>query len=354
MAVEKDLYEKIAAYLSGNISPGDKIDLDNWRNSSGENERLFQEASAIWKHANIRLEYDGDANEDWIGLQSLLDKHVTVSFWSKTWFKVAAVMLLLISAIWIVNLDKSKSKQITEKLVYQSGTAVKTIILPDSSTVWLNSNSTMEYSIDMANKTRTVNLIGEAYFKVKRSDSLSFTALTENSRTHVVGTSFNLKQYDHKTSLAVAEGVVEFSSRDTVQVIIVRKKEAASVSNSEKPLKTKYLPEVGNWRTKNNSAFSHEKESPKAFMHTDFKWRKNALNLSVIEGHIKSNSTLAGYKNITLRISYRKKSGKVISTPFTIAGPLAASGKIYFEKRLMDLFSDTRDVKVEIESAEVF
>jgi transmembrane sensor len=237
--------------------------------------------------------------------------------------------------------------------VYQSGSSVETIVLPDSSTVWLNSNSTLEYSMDPDNKTRTVNLIGEAYFNVKRNDSVSFTAFTKNSRTHVMGTSFNLKQQDNTTSLAVAEGVVQFTSLDTVQAIIVRKKEAAYISNSEKPLKIKYSPEVGNWRIKNNSSFNHERETPKAFMHTEFKWRKNAINLSIIEGHIKSNATLAEYKNITLRVSYRKKSGKIISTPFTVAGPLVPSGKIYFEKRLMDLFSDTQDIKVEIASAEV-
>ena len=55
------------------------------------------------------------------------------------------------------------------------------ILLPDSSTVWLNANSTLEYTNEFGKTTREVTLKGEAFFDVKKN-SKAFIVKTEKFR----------------------------------------------------------------------------------------------------------------------------------------------------------------------------
>lgn len=72
------------------------------------------------------------------------------------------------------------------------------LVLPDSSKVWLNSDSRLSYPDEFTGKTRKITLEGEAYFEVKKDTLHPMIVQTKKDfAIEVKGTSFNIKCYDN-------------------------------------------------------------------------------------------------------------------------------------------------------------
>ena len=69
-------------------------------------------------------------------------------------------------------------------------------ILPDGSTVTLNSDSEIKYNKDFASNNREVYLTGEAFFEVAPDSLLEFKVHSGSLVTKALGTSFNIRNYD--------------------------------------------------------------------------------------------------------------------------------------------------------------
>lgn len=69
------------------------------------------------------------------------------------------------------------------------------ICLPDSTQVWLNSDSRISYPVYFTGNTREVTICGEAYFKVTKQEDKPFIVHTERGSITVWGTEFNVKAY---------------------------------------------------------------------------------------------------------------------------------------------------------------
>ena len=83
--------------------------------------------------------------------------------------------------------------------------------LPDGSGGWLNSGSSLSYSIPF-NNNRKVALDGEAWFDVTHDKANPFEISVGNSKVKVLGTSFNVSAY-HGTKyieVVLQQGKVEF------------------------------------------------------------------------------------------------------------------------------------------------
>ncbi len=94
-----------------------------------------------------------------------------------------------------------------------------TVVLPDSSKVWLSSASKLRYPVHFSEKERKVELTGEAYFEVKSSYStttarkIPFIVSSRNQQVEVLGTQFNVSAYpdDIAIKTALIEGSVKVS-----------------------------------------------------------------------------------------------------------------------------------------------
>ena len=79
------------------------------------------------------------------------------------------------------------------------------MILADSTSVWLNSNTKFSYPTAFAGNQRIVELDGEAYFEVSPDKKRPFSVHTSKGDVRVLGTHFNLEAYSNadvlKTSL---------------------------------------------------------------------------------------------------------------------------------------------------------
>jgi ferric-dicitrate binding protein FerR (iron transport regulator) len=90
------------------------------------------------------------------------------------------------------------------------------INLPDGSKVWLHGDSKITYVGDFGNKTREINLSGEAFFDVARDKTKPFIIHTRTITLKVLGTAFNVRSYDNEkeTETALVRGSVEVTLRN--------------------------------------------------------------------------------------------------------------------------------------------
>ena len=84
------------------------------------------------------------------------------------------------------------------------------LILPDGSRVWLNSETTLRFPVQFTGGKRVVYLSGEAYFRVKKDTSAAFHVYTKQQEITVLGTTFNVSAYENDwfTETTLIEGNV--------------------------------------------------------------------------------------------------------------------------------------------------
>src|SRR5439155_2315167 len=92
----------------------------------------------------------------------------------------------------------------------------KYLLLPDSTQVWLNAASSLEFPEAFQSGKREVYLVGEAFFDVKHAENRPFIIHTGNVTTRVVGTAFNIKGYPDQPDVIVSvkRGKVQVSKNE--------------------------------------------------------------------------------------------------------------------------------------------
>jgi ferric-dicitrate binding protein FerR (iron transport regulator) len=94
----------------------------------------------------------------------------------------------------------------------------KSFVLLDGSEVILNSKSQITYDEDNWNKERTLNLKGEAYFKVAKGEA--FTVNTDNGSVTVLGTQFNVNSTNDFFDVVCYEGKVSVSTNSSAHILL--------------------------------------------------------------------------------------------------------------------------------------
>ena len=89
-----------------------------------------------------------------------------------------------------------------------------TVILPDGTTVWLNSDSRLSYDMSYDINDRNVKLEGEGYFEVAEDQERPFTVHLANYSVTALGTSFNISAYSNENHITTTliEGKVRVHS----------------------------------------------------------------------------------------------------------------------------------------------
>lgn len=116
-------------------------------------------------------------------------------------------LLVLLSAGAGLYLFKHREKETRRVAMLHAEAAAgerKEVVLPDSSHVWLNAGSSVDYPRVFQGNERNVSLTGEAFFDVTRDPAHPFVIRTGTLRTSVVGTSFNIRAYPDDSAIAVS------------------------------------------------------------------------------------------------------------------------------------------------------
>lgn len=112
-------------------------------------------------------------------------------------------------------------------------------VLPDGTTGWLNSGSTIKYRMDF-NNDRQLELSGEGYFDVVADKGRPFRVIAGDITVKVHGTKFNVASWDNDREIEVVleEGKVELSDKDTGKPLMLDPGQLALFDKSKKKFMT--------------------------------------------------------------------------------------------------------------------
>lgn len=114
------------------------------------------------------------------------------------WRSAAAVLipLLLFTTFYFYQERTSLRSLIAREYQVMAGKGERaSVVLPDGTKVYLNSQSKLTYPASFDVDHRFVNLSGEAYFEVTHDEKSPFIVSTPQAKVKVLGTTFNLYAY---------------------------------------------------------------------------------------------------------------------------------------------------------------
>ncbi len=133
--------------------------------------------------------------------------------------KVAAAVIIGFF-IGFYMISKNTYQEPASYAFHSPNGSVSDMVLPDGSIIFLNSGSTLKYSIDGKKDIREVSLNGEAWFDVAKNKEKPFIVHTSSYDVNVTGTKFNVKAYnsDNKIITTLEEGKVIIQSTESCRL----------------------------------------------------------------------------------------------------------------------------------------
>ena len=222
--------------------PGERLQVQDWLKADEANRKYYEQFKLIWDKsqtlaANITVDEDAAWQRFKVRIQqpaTAEKEQATVHFSIVRKLRVAAAILLVaLGSWWMYNaFNKPAAIAMINKQSF-SNTVVDT--LSDGSIITLNKHTVLSYPASFKAKTRTVKLQGEAFFKVRPDKTKPFIVDAGNVTVTVVGTAFNIKNYDSTTQVIVESGIVQVSRGD--QSIELHKGEQVFINNNIEVLK---------------------------------------------------------------------------------------------------------------------
>lgn len=179
-------------------------------------EKLFE---PIYKNSTV--DWKKTKEHFWDSLEEKIDDSKKVR--KINWLMFAAGFAILIVIGTFGYLNKTK--------INTNFGEHRTVLLPDGSSVVLNSKSSLKYNHLYWRFLRKVELEGEAYFQVEKGKT--FTVSSQNGTTKVLGTSFNVLSNGSKYEVTCFTGRVFVESNGFSEVLT----EAQQISIIEKQMK---------------------------------------------------------------------------------------------------------------------
>ena len=130
--------------------------------------------------------------------------------------RIAAMIVLPLSIFWgVKGYFTSRTGQLAWVEIKAPAWTRAQFSLPDGTTGWLNSNSSIKYKQNFVSD-RKVTLSGEAFFDVFRDNNRPFRVLTADVMLKVTGTRFNVASYDNERDVEIVleEGSLVFNGKE--------------------------------------------------------------------------------------------------------------------------------------------
>ncbi|HCR92193.1 MAG TPA: hypothetical protein DIW50_17440 [Prolixibacteraceae bacterium] len=188
----------IEKFLSGKLSVSEEKELLDWFNTTPDNYVIFQNEQKRLRPI-IAKRNEEEVTIQWKKLfYKIQRKPITRQYRSKWLFGSAAAAILLIALILVSVLENNNAGQLQAKNVTEVITPCgekTSLILPDGTSVVLNSGSKLIYPKEFKGKIRNVELYGEAFFEVSPDKKKPFIVKTYDISVRVLGTAFNLEAF---------------------------------------------------------------------------------------------------------------------------------------------------------------
>ncbi len=214
----KQQQELLRKYLQGTASPEEREWVEKWYDAFENTEPDFARQSIT----------SSEGEEMQSAILKRIRRRKVVQLW-QTVGSVAAAFAIILLGGWYLYQQNSNNPDKTYSYITSEVGENLQVILPDSSTLWLNGQTSIKYIQNSFGKnSREIWLeSGEAFFDVKHDDSQPFIVHTGSISTKVLGTSFNIKSSAkyQDIQVTVTRGKVQVNSGITTLGLLTRGKQ---------------------------------------------------------------------------------------------------------------------------------
>lgn len=206
----------LVRYYDGTLTADEIAEVEAWIESSEDNRRAAEQIYTLCFAADaLEAKQSVDTAAAFARVRRRIRTNRFIHVLHR-FERVAAVMLLPLLALsgWLVAEMCGEFETMIE--VRSTTGMVSSITLPDSTRVWLNSDSYLRYPSRFG-KERRVTLSGEGYFSVAKDASRRFIVEAHSAEIEVCGTEFNVEAYsddDIRTTLVSGRVNMHYDDRD--------------------------------------------------------------------------------------------------------------------------------------------
>ncbi len=227
--MEDAAIEWIARLRASDVTDAERADFAEWLAASDAHKRAFDDMAALW------------------GVTSQLDVSDVAppaarNSSSRRWapMALAASLFLAFAALLLVNGGDTYRTELGEQ---------RRVVLSDGSSVYLNTETTIEVRFSRAAREVVLQTGGEAYFEVAREARRPFTVHTTHGTAEALGTAFNVFAHTTHTAVAVTEGRVGVTIPDG-DTSTLQARQSARLAEGEVALEDAARPaDIAAWRT---------------------------------------------------------------------------------------------------------
>ena len=192
---------KLLNYLKGESDAEECLEVEAWYYASAEHKKQLDQLYYMLFVGERKVAMDGVDTENSLSVLKDRIKHkesekksvhrIRVSKWKRYAMPLAAFLcglLVSVGALYWISSGKSAGYIFAT----ESGQRAQAV-LPDGTKVWLNASTQIVYKPSFWKRERQVDLSGEAYFEVSRNKTKPFVVNSNDVRTCVLGTKFNVR-----------------------------------------------------------------------------------------------------------------------------------------------------------------
>jgi len=248
--LQKNIIDSLlSGFLSGTLTPKEKSDLYQYLADDGHQDEIMSCLQEQWAKSDWQAGGEISSDEMFAKIKSEIGKHPAIrnqkskinpelashfvhvclaqykqstSDSGQKWkmlVRYAAILVIAFGLSLILQKTMTKSDKVAvvaetsqqyNEIFVPHGSKTK-VILPDSSTVWLNAGAQLKYPVIFNGEERQVFLQGEGFFDVITDRQHPFNVNCNGVNIRVLGTKFNVMAYtgERVIETTLVEGTIE-------------------------------------------------------------------------------------------------------------------------------------------------
>ena len=258
--------ELLHRLIAGTTTEEENRQLMEWFRQCASKEEFFMLFETAWKESPDEMPMDVQERM-YRRLSRELDEKKTKTillrsrFSWKVWPQIAVACIIIVLGLVNYRMNDKQKQLSTQNFTVLAEKGQRAFItLPDSTKVWLNSDTKISYPADYGLKERNVTLVGEAYFEVAKNPDKRFIVEAKGMQVEALGTSFNVNAYqnDNKIIASLFSGSVRVSYDRHVAILKPHESVKVDLLNrSFSRYKDESMQNIALWR-KNEITFDGE------------------------------------------------------------------------------------------------
>jgi len=246
----------LSRYCEGEATKEEIEQIEKWMMQSDENRQTakqFYATHLLIDHIDVLKHIDVDSALRKVNLKmEKAEENKKKVVWMDWLQRTAAILLIPLLIAYYLAFYNSKPVSVQMLEVKTNPGMTASVILPDSSVVILNSESSLTYPSSFSDKERRVTLKGEAYFSVAKNKNKKFIVNTAgNAQVKVYGTEFDVEAYPDMAvvNTTLVSGKVSFAYPGQPEIVMSPGQKAVyDIQKKNVVLKTTFVEGDISWK----------------------------------------------------------------------------------------------------------